>query len=109
MILTPSRTPTPQASGGAAALKQAGVTVEQGLLRDEAERVNAVWLHAVRTGRPFVTWKFAATLDGRSAAPDGSSRWITGPAARADVHRLRAECDAIAVGTQHRSSPTTPR
>ena len=91
--------PDAEARGGAAALKQAGVTVEQGLLRDEAERVNMVWLHAVRTGRPYVTWKFAGTLDGRSAAPDGSSRWITGPAARADVHRLRAECDAIAVGT----------
>lgn len=92
--------PNPHATGGAAALKQAGIAVEEGLLRDEAERVNAVWLHAVRTGRPYVTWKYAATLDGRSAAPDGTSRWITGPEARADVHRLRAECDAIAVGTQ---------
>jgi len=92
--------PDGPASGGAAALEAAGIAVEEGLLRDEAERVNAVWLHAIRTGRPYVTWKFAATLDGRSAAPDGSSRWITGKAARADVHRLRAECDAIAVGTQ---------
>ena len=50
-------------------------------------------------GRPFVTWKFAATLDGRSAAADGSSQWITGESARRDVHRLRAECDAILVGT----------
>ncbi len=91
--------PSAAATGGAATLSKAGVTVEPGLLRDDAERVNAVWLHAVRTARPYVTWKFAATLDGRSAAPDGSSRWITGPQARADVHRLRAECDAIAVGT----------
>ena len=52
-----------------------------------------------KLGRPFVTWKFAATLDGRSAARDGSSRWITGPVARADAHRLRAECDTILVGT----------
>ena len=50
-------------------------------------------------GRPFVTWKFATTLDGRSAAADGSSRWITGEPARRDVHRLRAQCDAILVGT----------
>jgi diaminohydroxyphosphoribosylaminopyrimidine deaminase / 5-amino-6-(5-phosphoribosylamino)uracil reductase len=92
--------PNPQATGGAAALRAAGVLTEEGLLRDEAERVNAAWLHAVRTGRPYVTWKFAGTLDGRSAAPDGTSRWITGTEARADVHRLRAECDAIAVGTQ---------
>jgi diaminohydroxyphosphoribosylaminopyrimidine deaminase/5-amino-6-(5-phosphoribosylamino)uracil reductase len=49
--------------------------------------------------RPRVTWKFAATLDGRSAAADGSSRWITGPEARADVHQMRSECDAILVGT----------
>ena len=92
--------PDPQAAGGAGVLRQAGVATDEGLLRDEAERVNAVWLHAIRTGRPFVTWKFAGTLDGRSAAADGTSRWITGTAARADVHRLRAECDAIAVGTQ---------
>jgi diaminohydroxyphosphoribosylaminopyrimidine deaminase/5-amino-6-(5-phosphoribosylamino)uracil reductase len=53
----------------------------------------------VRTGRPFVTWKFAATLDGRSAAADGTSRWISSPEARLDVQRLRARCDAILVGT----------
>jgi diaminohydroxyphosphoribosylaminopyrimidine deaminase/5-amino-6-(5-phosphoribosylamino)uracil reductase len=92
--------PDDNASGGAAALRAAGVSTEAGLLRDEAERVNEVWLHAIRNGRPYVTWKFAATLDGRSAAPDGSSKWITGESARADVHRLRAECDAIAAGTQ---------
>lgn len=92
--------PNQQAAGGASRLASAGVTVERGVLQDEAEAVNAVWLHSMRVDRPFVTWKFAATLDGRSAAPDGSSRWITGPPARADVHRQRAECDAIAVGTQ---------
>jgi diaminohydroxyphosphoribosylaminopyrimidine deaminase / 5-amino-6-(5-phosphoribosylamino)uracil reductase len=91
--------PNPQASGGDPVLVAHGIQVEAGLMRDEAERMNAVWLHAVRTGRPFLTWKFATTIDGRSAAADGSSRWITGPVARADVHKLRAECDAIAVGT----------
>jgi diaminohydroxyphosphoribosylaminopyrimidine deaminase/5-amino-6-(5-phosphoribosylamino)uracil reductase len=53
----------------------------------------------MRTGRPFVTWKVAATLDGRSAARDGTSRWITGPEALADVHALRAVCGAVLVGT----------
>jgi diaminohydroxyphosphoribosylaminopyrimidine deaminase/5-amino-6-(5-phosphoribosylamino)uracil reductase len=92
--------PNPEAMGGAAYLLARGVTVETGVLAGQAEKVNAVWLHAVRAGRPFVTWKFATTLDGRSAAKDGSSKWITGPLARADVHHKRAECDAIAVGTQ---------
>ncbi|MCW2608569.1 MAG: riboflavin biosynthesis protein ribd, partial [Frankiales bacterium] len=56
------------------------------------------WLTSRATGRPFVTWKYAATLDGRSAAADGTSRWITGEASRADVHRLRGEVDAVVVG-----------
>jgi diaminohydroxyphosphoribosylaminopyrimidine deaminase/5-amino-6-(5-phosphoribosylamino)uracil reductase len=92
--------PNAQAAGGAEKLRTKDIQVEQGVLQAEAEQVNYVWLHSVRTGRPFVTWKFATTLDGRSAAPDRSSKWITGTAARADVHRKRAECDAIAVGTQ---------
>ncbi|MEV6281328.1 bifunctional diaminohydroxyphosphoribosylaminopyrimidine deaminase/5-amino-6-(5-phosphoribosylamino)uracil reductase RibD [Kribbella sp. NPDC051770] len=92
--------PNAQAAGGAAKLRGKNIRVEQGVLQTEAEDVNHVWLHSVRTGRPFVTWKFATTLDGRSAAKDRSSKWITGAAARADVHRKRAECDAIAVGTQ---------
>ena len=92
--------PNRQAAGGAEKLRTKDIQVEQGVLQDEAEAVNHVWLHSVRMGRPFVTWKFATTLDGRSAAADRSSKWITGEAARADVHRKRAECDAIAVGTQ---------
>lgn len=71
---------------------------EPGPLAEEAARVNEAWLLAVRERRPFVTWKYAASLDGRVCAADGSSRWITGPEARADVHRLRAQVDAIAVG-----------
>lgn len=90
--------PDPVAGGGALALQDAGVEVVGGMLAREAELGNEAWLHAVRTGRPFVTWKYAASLDGRVAAADGSSRWITGPTARADVHRLRAECDAVLVG-----------
>ena len=75
-----------------------GFDVEGGVLEAEAARVNEAWLLAVRERRPFVTWKYAASLDGRIAAADGTSRWITGPEARADVHRLRAEADAVAVG-----------
>ena len=90
--------PNPLQAGGAEVLRAAGVDVEGGVLHDEAARVNEAWLLAVGERRPFVTWKFAASLDGRVAAADGSSKWVTGAAARADVHRLRAECDAVAVG-----------
>ncbi len=91
--------PTARAGGGVQALRDAGVEVLTGFLEDEvAAGPLAAWLHRQRTGRPFVTWKYAATLDGRSAAADGSSRWITGPDARADVHRLRAQSDAVVVG-----------
>jgi diaminohydroxyphosphoribosylaminopyrimidine deaminase/5-amino-6-(5-phosphoribosylamino)uracil reductase len=90
--------PSPRARGGADELRAAGIEVVGGVLADEAARSNEAWLHFARTGRPFVTWKFAATLDGRTAAADGTSRWITGEGARADVHRLRAEHDAVMVG-----------
>ncbi|MGW8375895.1 bifunctional diaminohydroxyphosphoribosylaminopyrimidine deaminase/5-amino-6-(5-phosphoribosylamino)uracil reductase RibD [Streptomyces sp. ODS28] len=90
--------PNPTAGGGARTLAEAGVDTENGLLADEAAAVNAAWLASVTRGRPLVTWKYAATLDGRTAAADGSSRWITGPEARADVHRLRARHDAVVVG-----------
>ncbi|MCX4821703.1 bifunctional diaminohydroxyphosphoribosylaminopyrimidine deaminase/5-amino-6-(5-phosphoribosylamino)uracil reductase RibD [Streptomyces sp. NBC_01142] len=91
--------PNPQATGGADTLRAAGVEVEQGLLADEAEAGNIAWLTSVRLGRPYVLWKYAATLDGRIAAQDGTSRWISSPASRADVHRLRAEADAVIVGS----------
>lgn len=89
----------PVADGGTETLKSAGVDVEGGVRSDEAEAINEVWTFAARNQRPFVTWKFATTLDGRSAAADGTSRWITGPQARADLHRLRAICDTVLVGT----------
>ncbi|MTE18134.1 bifunctional diaminohydroxyphosphoribosylaminopyrimidine deaminase/5-amino-6-(5-phosphoribosylamino)uracil reductase RibD [Streptomyces sp. TRM43335] len=91
--------PTPDARGGAATLAAAGIDVEGGLLAAEAAEVNAAWLTSVRHGRPHVRWKYAATLDGRTAAADGTSRWITSAEARADVHRLRAEADAVLVGS----------
>jgi diaminohydroxyphosphoribosylaminopyrimidine deaminase/5-amino-6-(5-phosphoribosylamino)uracil reductase len=90
--------PTPLAAGGADALRSAGVQVDTGVRRAEAERGNIAWLTAVRRGRPHVTWKYAATLDGRSAAADGTSRWITSQPARSDVHALRGTVDAIIVG-----------
>ncbi|GAA2965727.1 bifunctional diaminohydroxyphosphoribosylaminopyrimidine deaminase/5-amino-6-(5-phosphoribosylamino)uracil reductase RibD [Kitasatospora cinereorecta] len=91
--------PNPQATGGADTLRAGGVQVEQGLLADEAEAGNTAWLTSVRLGRPYVLWKYAATLDGRIAAADATSRWITSPESRADVHRLRAEADAVVVGS----------
>ncbi|BFU43805.1 bifunctional diaminohydroxyphosphoribosylaminopyrimidine deaminase/5-amino-6-(5-phosphoribosylamino)uracil reductase RibD [Krasilnikovia sp. MM14-A1004] len=90
--------PNPAAAGGAAALRAAGVEVVTGFRRPEAEEGNVAWLTAVRRGRPYVTWKFAATLDGRSAAADGTSQWITSAPARTDVHTLRSTVDAIVVG-----------
>lgn len=91
--------PNPVAAGGAAALRAAGIEVEEGLMAAEARALNRVWTFAVEHQRPFVTWKFATTLDGRSAAADGTSRWVSGPAARLDTHRLRALCDVMLVGT----------
>ncbi|MCW2796311.1 bifunctional diaminohydroxyphosphoribosylaminopyrimidine deaminase/5-amino-6-(5-phosphoribosylamino)uracil reductase RibD [Nocardioides sp.] len=91
--------PNPVASGGGTTLREAGVEVAQGLLLDEARALNGVWSFAVDHGRPFVTWKFATSLDGRSAAADGTSRWVSGRAARLDTHRLRALCDTMLVGT----------
>jgi diaminohydroxyphosphoribosylaminopyrimidine deaminase/5-amino-6-(5-phosphoribosylamino)uracil reductase len=91
--------PNPVAAGGGTTLRAAGVEVANGLLVDEARALNRVWTFAVDHGRPFVTWKFATSLDGRSAAADGTSRWVSGRAARLDTHRLRALCDTILVGT----------
>ena len=91
--------PDPDVSGrGLERLRAAGIDVEVGVLGDEVARQLAPYLHQRRTGRPYVVLKLAATLDGRIAAPDGSSRWITGAEARADVHLLRASSDAVCVG-----------
>jgi diaminohydroxyphosphoribosylaminopyrimidine deaminase / 5-amino-6-(5-phosphoribosylamino)uracil reductase len=92
--------PTRLATGGATRLRAAGIDVELGVEQAAAaEGALAAWLTGVREHRPHVVWKVATTLDGRVAAADGSSRWITGPAARAEVHRLRAGCDAVLVGS----------
>ena len=91
--------PNPEAEGGASRLRSAGVDVDGGLLADETEELLHPWLTAVRLGRPHVTVKWASSLDGRAAAADGTSQWITGTAARQHVHERRALADAIVVGT----------
>jgi len=91
--------PDPRTRGGGfARLRAAGVQVEVGVGAAEAEKQNAAFMTHRRLGRPRVTLKAAASLDGKVAAPDGTSQWITGAAARADAHRLRAEADAVVVG-----------
>jgi diaminohydroxyphosphoribosylaminopyrimidine deaminase/5-amino-6-(5-phosphoribosylamino)uracil reductase len=91
--------PDARVSGrGITALAEAGITVSLGVGAAEVTEQLAPYLKHRRTGRPWVVLKLASTLDGRTAAPDGSSRWITGEAARADAHRLRADSDAVLVG-----------
>lgn len=91
--------PNPQVSGkGIAALQTAGIDVEVGLLKHQAEVLNPGFISRMRRGRPFVRAKLAASLDGRTAMASGESKWITGAAARADVQRWRARSSAIMVG-----------
>lgn len=116
-VLVAVRDPWPPAAGGIARLRGAGVEVvdlpASAAARDggdpvadpgiaaavaAAEDVNRVWLGAMRQGRPYVTWKVGMTLDGRVAAADATSRWITSAPSRADVHALRARIDTIMVG-----------
>lgn len=91
--------PGDASSRGADRLRRAGIEVIGGVLQAEGEELLGSWLVAARLGRPWVTVKWAQTLDGRAAASDGSSQWITGPEARADVHLERSLADGIAVGT----------
>ncbi|MCC3290875.1 bifunctional diaminohydroxyphosphoribosylaminopyrimidine deaminase/5-amino-6-(5-phosphoribosylamino)uracil reductase RibD [Arthrobacter sp. zg-Y1110] len=91
--------PTQAGAGGAAALRSAGVEVASGLLAGPAEQLNARWFRAAAEHRPFVTAKIAQSLDGRIAAADGTSQWITGPEARQDGQSIRSRVDAILAGT----------
>ncbi|MFI6094090.1 bifunctional diaminohydroxyphosphoribosylaminopyrimidine deaminase/5-amino-6-(5-phosphoribosylamino)uracil reductase RibD [Lentzea sp. NPDC051213] len=92
--------PNPRAAGGADLLRQAGITVDSGLSADLVSNGPLrAWLHYARTGRPHVTWKYAASLDGRIAAQDGTSQWISSEISRKQVHELRTKLDAIIVGT----------
>ncbi|MFX3623898.1 MAG: bifunctional diaminohydroxyphosphoribosylaminopyrimidine deaminase/5-amino-6-(5-phosphoribosylamino)uracil reductase RibD [Ectobacillus sp.] len=86
------------AGKGIQRLRDAGITVETGLLEQEARALNTVFFHYIETRRPYVTLKTAMSLDGKIATSTGESKWITGEAAREDVHRYRHEHDAILVG-----------
>jgi len=90
--------PNPLAAGGAQKLIDAGIVVEH-RESSELEFVQRAWLHKERTGRPLMVWKVATTLDSKVAASDGTSQWITGPESRDDVQALRAQSDAILIGT----------
>jgi diaminohydroxyphosphoribosylaminopyrimidine deaminase/5-amino-6-(5-phosphoribosylamino)uracil reductase len=91
--------PTAEAAGGDATLAAAGVDTAGGLMAAESGELNHRWIRAMQEHRPFVTVKIAQSLDGRTAAEDGTSQWITGSAARTDGHRIRSRADAVVVGT----------
>lgn len=93
--------PDPRVAGrGIQRLRASGIEVEVGVLAGEVERADPAYFHHRRHGRAHITLKRAMTLDGQTAAVDGSSQWITGPAARDDSHRLRMEADAVLVGAE---------
>jgi diaminohydroxyphosphoribosylaminopyrimidine deaminase/5-amino-6-(5-phosphoribosylamino)uracil reductase len=91
--------PNPIATGGAERLREAGIEVQSGIGEEEARLENRAWLTKVELGRPRITWKIASTMDGKVAASDGSSKWITGDLARTDVARMRSQVDGIVTST----------
>jgi diaminohydroxyphosphoribosylaminopyrimidine deaminase/5-amino-6-(5-phosphoribosylamino)uracil reductase len=97
-VVSAMRDPWMPAAGGVERLAAAGIAVETGLLEEEARELNIGWVTRLRTGRPWVRVKVAASLDGRTALENGESRWITGAEARADGHRWRARACAILTG-----------
>ncbi|MDG2497298.1 MAG: bifunctional diaminohydroxyphosphoribosylaminopyrimidine deaminase/5-amino-6-(5-phosphoribosylamino)uracil reductase RibD [Aquiluna sp.] len=98
-VVFASKDPGGESSNGEQTLEEAGIEVISGVLNHKAEDQNRVWLLANRLHRPFVTLKWASSLDGRTAANDGTSQWISGVEARADTHKRRSEADSILVGT----------
>jgi diaminohydroxyphosphoribosylaminopyrimidine deaminase / 5-amino-6-(5-phosphoribosylamino)uracil reductase len=98
-VVFASSDPGDQSSGGADTLRDAGVEVISGFHADKADHQARVWLAAAKNKRPFVTLKWASSVDGRAAAQDGSSKWISGEESRQDAHQRRSEVDAIMVGT----------
>ncbi|XXF80510.1 bifunctional diaminohydroxyphosphoribosylaminopyrimidine deaminase/5-amino-6-(5-phosphoribosylamino)uracil reductase RibD [Myxococcaceae bacterium GXIMD 01537] len=98
-VICASGDPNPQVDGkGVARLRRGGVEVLTGVLREEADRLNRPFFKVIQQGLPYVTLKAAVTLDGKLATATGDSRWVTGEEARAWVHRLRDQVDAILVG-----------
>ena len=91
--------PNPVASGGSEKLRSAGIEVVAAICEKEAEFSNRAWLSKIKNNRPYFVWKIASTLDGKVAASDGTSKWITNESSRADVQILRRQSDAILVGT----------
>ena len=91
--------PNPVAGGGAAHLRSAGVAVREGVAEAEAESLNPGFFKRYREGMPWLRLKLAASLDGRTAMASGESRWVTSPAARADVHRWRARSSVVLTGS----------
>jgi diaminohydroxyphosphoribosylaminopyrimidine deaminase/5-amino-6-(5-phosphoribosylamino)uracil reductase len=98
-VVFASSDPGDQSSGGAETLRDAGIEVISGFHSDKADQQARVWLAAAKNKRPFVTLKWASSLDGRAAAQDGTSKWISGEESRQDAHQRRSEVDAIMVGT----------
>ncbi len=100
-VVVAMRDPNPQVAGrGIRQLRRAGLSVDLGCLGNEAAKLNEVYIHWVKTGRPFIVLKAAMTLDGKIATATGESQWITGAKAREHVHQLRSQVDVIAVGAR---------
>ena len=100
-VVVAMRDPNLRVAGrGIRQLRRAGISVDVGCLGNEAAALNEVYLHWIKTGRPFVVLKAAMTLDGKIATASGESQWITGAKARAHVHQLRSRFDVIAVGVE---------
>ncbi len=98
-VVTAMEDPNPEVSnGGISSLRNAGIDVDVGVMREQAERLNRGFVHRMRHRRPWVMLKLAASIDGRTAMASGESKWITSEASRADVHRLRAKSSAIMTG-----------
>lgn len=98
-VVAAMKDPNPKVDGkGLALLKSKGIAVSTGLLEEEARRLNEVFIHNMRFGKPYVILKIAQTLDGYVAAPDGDSRWISGADSRKKVHAWRSEYDAVMIG-----------
>jgi diaminohydroxyphosphoribosylaminopyrimidine deaminase/5-amino-6-(5-phosphoribosylamino)uracil reductase len=98
-VVYASKDPGNESANGAKTLSAAGVEVIQGVLEQEADQQSVIWLTAMKKQRPYITLKWAQTLDGRSAASDKTSKWISGSVSREDVHLRRSHLDAILVGT----------